>query len=190
MVPIWLSKDEAKFFRERGATSGPHWFGVRWENVHYPVKLKPSSTEKGCDDCEDDTEAIRNIATDRAPRGWALSVTCERKAMVKLCMPVGPAGSARRSRFCVGPLRCRFRRCPQLRMLAGSVMSCGLFGDQGCLDAKRPAQHRVVAGRFGRRQITCKQFEEKGGGVTTMEAWPCTCKRRARDGRRERTFCF
>src|SRR6266576_2498789 len=70
-----------------------------------------------------------------------------------------------------------------------SVVSIGLFGDQGVFRSEATGAAQVVAGRFGSGPIPCNTIRRKAE-VQQLKAWPCTCKRRPKGWTPRTTFCF
>src|SRR5437660_4515166 len=58
-----------------------------------------------------------------------------------------------------------------------SVVSFGLFGDQGVFRNEATGAARIVAGRFGGARSTCNTIRRKAE-VQRLKAGPCPCKRR------------
>src|SRR6266567_9174854 len=56
-----------------------------------------------------------------------------------------------------------------------SVVSFGLFGDQGVFRSEATGAAQVVAGRFGNGPINV-QYNSKKGEVQRSKPWPCHCK--------------
>ena len=70
-----------------------------------------------------------------------------------------------------------------------SVVSFGLFGDQGVFRSEATGAAQVVAGRFGHGPINV-QYNSKKGGVQRSKAWPWRCKRQPMGWTPRTTFCF
>src|SRR5712672_2600032 len=56
-----------------------------------------------------------------------------------------------------------------------SVVSFGLFGDQGVFRSEATGAAQVVAGRFGSGPINCNTIRRKAE-VQRSKPWPCHCK--------------
>ena len=65
-----------------------------------------------------------------------------------------------------------------------SVVSFGLFGDQGVFRSEATGAAQVVASRFGSGPINVQYNSKKGGGAT-IEALAMSLQGRPIDGRRE-----
>src|SRR5580692_8106908 len=70
-----------------------------------------------------------------------------------------------------------------------SVVSFGLFGDQGVFRSEATGAAQVVASRFGRGPINVQYNSKKGGGAT-IQALPCRCKRQPMGWTPRTTFYF
>jgi hypothetical protein len=70
-----------------------------------------------------------------------------------------------------------------------SVVSFGLFGDQGVFRSEATGAAQVVAGRFGSGPIDV-QYNSKKGGVQQSKRWPSRCKSQPMGWTLRTTFCF
>ena len=70
-----------------------------------------------------------------------------------------------------------------------SVVSFGLFGDQGVFGSEATGAARVVAGRFGSAPINVHYNSKKGGGAT-IEGLAMSLQAAANGWTPTTTFCF
>ena len=70
-----------------------------------------------------------------------------------------------------------------------SVVSFGLFGDQGVFRSEATGAAQVVANRFEPGPINVQYNSKKGGGAT-IPALPRRCKRQLTGWTPRTTFCF
>ena len=70
-----------------------------------------------------------------------------------------------------------------------SVVSFGLFGDQGVFRSEATGAAQVVANRFEPGPINVQYNSKKGGGAT-IPALPRRCKRQPTGWTPRTTFCF
>ena len=70
-----------------------------------------------------------------------------------------------------------------------SVVSFGLFGDQGVFRSEATGAAQVVAGRFGGGPINVQYNSKKGGGAT-IQGLAMACKRQPVGWTPRTTFCF
>jgi hypothetical protein len=70
-----------------------------------------------------------------------------------------------------------------------SVVSFGLFGDQGVFKSEATGAAQVVASRFGNGPITCSTIRREAE-VQRSKHWPCHCKWQPRGWTPRAMFCF